>query len=360
MKIIDNIYNQPERLQKIVSTEAVIANDLIKLVKNKKVKKVYFTGSGTSYHASTLISMYFNKFTKLDTEAIIPDNFTNYLHPSPYFKPEETLLVGISQSGTSTTTLEAIRKAKELNFGTVAISEETNSKIAQEADLVIYLNTGDEVIPVETRGYTSTVMLGLILALRIGLSQDVITGEEYQKVITQTKDELTKLPTTLKETEKFYQENKNELVTMRKGAIAGYGYNYATALEAYLKMYETFHAPLSVHEFGELLHGYEMAFDSNQYIYLIISNGPEKALANKCLDFLKQITKHLFVITDQDIKFIPEAKVLKVPSLDIDELSPLNLIIPFQVIASRNCEAIGYDTSKYPLTIESFAHFDID
>lgn len=357
MKIIDNIYDQPNRLQKILNTHATIANDLTELVTKNQIKKVYLTGSGTSYHAATLIAMYFNKFTNLDAQAIIPGNFTNYLQPSPYFKAQETLLIGISQSGTSTSTLEAIRKAKKLNFNTVAISEETKSKIAQESDLVIYLNTGDEVIPVETRGYTSTIMLGLLLALHLGLAQKVITEENYKKFLTQTEKELKKLPTTLSNTEKFYLQNKNELVTMKKGAIAGYGYNYATALEAYLKMYETFHAPLTVHEFGELLHGYEMAFDSEQYIFLIIANGPEKELSNKYLDFLKQVTKHLFVITDQNLEFIPEAKVLKVPSLTYDELSPFNLIIPFQIIASRNCEAIGYDTAKYPLKIESFAHF---
>ena len=32
MKIIDNIYNQPERLQKILDTEGTIADSLIKLV----------------------------------------------------------------------------------------------------------------------------------------------------------------------------------------------------------------------------------------------------------------------------------------------------------------------------------------
>lgn len=357
MKIIDNIYNQPERLQKILSTEEVIAKDLIALVEGQNIKKIYFTGSGTSYHASTLISMYFNRYTKLDTEAIIPDNFTNYLQPSPYFSPQETLLIGISQSGTSTTTLEAIQQAKKRNFHTVAISEETNSKIAQEADLVIYLNTSNEVIPVETRGYTSTIMLGLLLAWRIGLAQKKLTSEKYQEMINKTKEELTKLPDTLTCTEKFYQQHKNELVTMKKGAISGYGYNYATALEAYLKMYETFHAPLSVHEFGELLHGYEMAFDADQYVFLIISNGPEKSLANKYLHFLDQITKHLFVITDQDIQFDNKAHVLRIPSLNFAELSPINLIMPFQIIASRNCEAIGYNVDKYPLAVESFAHF---
>lgn len=357
MKIIDNIYNQPERLQKILNTEGTIANSLIKLVQQKQIKKIYFTGSGTSFHASTLISMYFNKFTTLDTQAVIPDNFTNYFVPSLYFKPDETLLIGISQSGTSSSTLDAIRKAKSLNFNTIAISEETKSKIAQEADNVIYLNTGDEGIPVETRGYTSTIMLGLILALRLGLAQNKLNEAKYQDFLTQTKEDITKLPTTLNTAEKFYQQHKNELVTMRKGAIAGYGYNYATAMEAYLKLYETFHAPLSVHEFGELIHGYEMAFDADQYIFLIIANGPEKSLANKYIEFLKQITKHIFIITDQNIAFDSGAKILKVPSLHNDELSPFNLIIPFQIIASRNCEAIGYDTSKYPLKAHSFAHF---
>ncbi|MEB3363357.1 SIS domain-containing protein [Lactobacillus sp. R2/2] len=91
-----------------------MADNLIRLVQQKHIKKVYFTGSGTSFHASTLISMYFNKFTGLDAQAVIPDNFTNYFVPSLYFKPDETLLIGISQSGTSSSTLDAIRKAKVL------------------------------------------------------------------------------------------------------------------------------------------------------------------------------------------------------------------------------------------------------
>lgn len=354
MDMISYIYDQPKRLKLILENQEVFCRPLIELVEQKSIKKVYLTGSGTSYHAALLMKMYFDKYTNFETTVSIPTFFSRYEKISKNFHPEETMLIGISQSGTSSSTIEAIKKGNSLNIATVALTEDLNSLITHQASVSIHLNCGKEIIPIETRGYTSTIFTSLLLALKVGNHVGNISDENYINQVLSLERDIDQLDVAIEEIEEWYKKNKYELISMEKGAIAGYGFNYVTALEAYLKLYETFHRPLSAHELEELLHGFEMAFDCKQYIFIIAAKGIELENIDRYRNFLSNLTDHHFVITNEKIKL--HDKDLYLPLTVNEDFTPILFILPFQILAARNCESIGYNTSVYPHQIRSFAH----
>ena len=354
MKMIDYIYDQPNRLKKILDYRDDFCIPLLNFIGKNGIKRVYLTGSGTSYHAALLMKMYFDKYTDFETSVSIPTFFSRYEILSKNYKKEETMLIAISQSGTSVTTINAVKKGNLLDIQTVALTEDLNSLITNEAKLSIHLNCGKEVIPIETRGYSSTVFTSILLAVEIGKHIGNLSELDYKKIMKSLVTDITQMPTAIQRIEEWYKINKYELISMEKGAIAGYGYNYVTALEGYLKLYETFHKPLSAHELEELLHGYEMAFDSKQYIFMIASEGEEVKSIGKFRSFLDQLTDHQFVITNQTIDLRSKDLYLSTPVSKV--FSPILFILPFQIMAARNCESIGYDTSVYPHKIRSFSH----
>ena len=74
------------------------------------------------------------------------------------------------------------------------------------------------------------------------------------------------------------------------------------------------------------------------------------------LDWIREneVTEHVFVFyADQQAT---NPKDLHFRSPIAPDLSPLAFVVPFQLMAARNCEEIGYDTSVYPPKRRAFAH----
>lgn len=350
------IKDQPRALKTSFSQRTIFCTPMVEIFQQHCIKKVYLIGSGTSYHASLAIRHYFEQYLEVEVTVCIPTVFTNYeqINRNKKYSKEEVLVIAISQSGTSLSTIHAVQRARSEGYTTVVLTENLESIITQESKYVIPLTCGKECIPIETRGYSVTVLTGLCWAIELARSLRKISSTTYQEKIMQIEEAIQMLPQVLVASEEWYEKNKVDLLNLKKGAIAGYGMNYVTALEATLKLYETFHQPISGFELEEMIHGFEMAFDKSQYIFIIASKDKELNRIPLFRDFLQDLTSHIYILTYEDIEV--ENQDFKYPIHCMKEMSPIFYILPFQIMAARNCENIGYDTAKYPHARRSFSH----
>ena len=160
----------------------------------------------------------------------------------------------------------------------------------------------------------------------------------------------------MEQTEKWYLANQKELLNMRKSCVAAYGLNYCTAIEAELKLFETFKHPVRGYEMEEMIHGPQMAFDEDTYVFLVASEEKELERVPRFIQFFEEnhITEHVFVITANEMKLKEKDLCFYAPIPA--ELSPLVFTLPFQIMAARNCIAVGIDTAKRPKNRKAFAH----
>ncbi len=95
--------------------------------------------------------------------------FTNYMqiNNNGIYQPHPILVVGISQSGTSVSTVEAMRKAKSAGYSTVAQTEALSGLIIREVDAVVPLTCGKKEIPIAPRGYIITLLTSYLWAVEI-------------------------------------------------------------------------------------------------------------------------------------------------------------------------------------------------
>ena len=352
------ILDQGRALRQSFAERACFVDPMIELFQNQDIRKVYFLGSGTSYHAALSFKNWFEKYLKVEAEVVIPTVFTNYtqINNNAIYQPRQILVVGISQSGTSVSTVEAMRKAKNADYFTVALTEALSSLITREVDVVVPLTCGKEEIPIETRGYIITLLTGYLWAIEIASALGQLEKAQSEQKLQEAETMLEYFDALIEEVQQWIDRNQPELLDMKKGHIAAYGTNYPTALEGVLKMYETFHKPLSAYELEELIHGPQMAFDDQTYLYFIASNEVERTRIPLFLDWIREneVTEHVFVFyADQQAT---NPKDLHFRSPIAPDLSPLAFVVPFQLMAARNCEAIGYDTSVYPPKRRAFAH----
>ena len=69
---------------------------------------------------------------------------------------ENSILIAISQSGESADVLEAVKIAKNVNCKIISIVNLLTSSLAREADVVIGLNCGPEIVLLQQKVSLST------------------------------------------------------------------------------------------------------------------------------------------------------------------------------------------------------------
>lgn len=351
LTMMGHIEDTARVLQRAIDERNDYAKEFIDFWLKSDFKKVIFTGSGTSYNAMRVIRNMFVKLLKVEGVAVEPTVFTysETINPSSCFRNDQILVVGLSQHGDSISTCEALQRAQKCGFSTLGISEQLGSAITKIADHYVHLVCEEEQIGPETRGYTETLMQFYMIAVEIAYQSKLIGKEKYDKLVADAQKLVDDFPTVVKESTAWYEKQQEELVSMQKASIAGYGYNFPTALEARLKFFETFGRPTSAYEQEEQLHGPLRAYHDDNFIFLIGGNkGPEFDRMLDVIEYYKRAyTKHVFVVSSEDFEVTDKDLKLSVKTSDL--LSPIFYVVPFQILSAKLSEKVGIDTSVSPV-----------
>ena len=94
-----------------------------------------------------------------------PDIASEWIYRNPVLS-KDTLVIGISQSGETRDTVNAVKLAREQGARTLAITNLMGTQITREADAVLYTRCGLEVGVAASKTFTAQVALLSLLALR--------------------------------------------------------------------------------------------------------------------------------------------------------------------------------------------------
>ena len=100
----------------------------------RAVDKVFIVACGSSYHAALVAKYAIEHWVKVPTEVDIASEF-RYRDP---VLNERTLCVGVSQSGETLDTAQAVREAARLGAKVLVVSNVVDSSMARGADGVLY------------------------------------------------------------------------------------------------------------------------------------------------------------------------------------------------------------------------------
>ncbi len=352
LSMIGHIKDTPRVLKKAYDIRDTYMHDFVNAFVTHNFKKVYFLGSGTSHHVALVIRNIFVEILKVEGVACEPTIFTYHEHvnPSGIFQNDEICVIGFSQHGDSISTCDALKRAGELGCYTISVSEQLNSVIEELSDTYCHLVCEEEEIGPETRGYTETIFQFYIQAIEIAHRKGLLDDATYQQMDSDAKALADHMDVIVAESIDWYHANKAEFLEMTKSSIAGYGVNFPTALEARLKFFETFSRPCTGYEMEEQMHGPMRAYNKDNYIFLIASEGEKEfARCQELIPYYKDaFSEHVFVVTcEEGIEITP--RDLKFSYRTTDILSPMIYVIPFQVLSALICEDVGIDTKVSPI-----------
>ncbi|CCW71185.1 unnamed protein product [Phytomonas sp. Hart1] len=241
--------------------------------------------------------------------------------------------VFISQSGETADVLRALEGCREAGAVCVGITNVVGSSVSRMTDFGVHLNAGTEVGVASTKAYTSQVVVLSLIALL--LSQDSRALKGRREAILQGLSELpAKITQTLHDVETPIQEVARQLQNESSLLVLGRGYDYATVMEAALKLKETTYIHAEGISFGELKHGSLALVDPAMRILAICSDDKH---AEKCKSAIQQVSARegrIILITNYSDPELTTAceKLILVPKI-VDCLQCILNVIPFQLLA---------------------------
>lgn len=217
-----------------------IVKDIVKKLKEKNIKRVITIARGSSDCVANFAKYLFETQLGFSVSSLPPSITTIY---GKNIGDEQTLAIGISQSGGSPDLRMALEGCKKAGCTTLAIVNVEKSPLADSADLVLPVRAGDENAVAATKSViTSLVALVDIVA-------------EYKQDSALLED-LRRLPKVLEQSKNSnWIDAITELKQSNSMFVIGRGFGFPIAQEMALKLKETCGIHAEAFSSAEVLHG---------------------------------------------------------------------------------------------------------
>ena len=347
--MMKEIHEQPSIIRnllsgKIVGLDSPLNLNEVKIDKEtvKHLNRIQIVACGTSLHAAMIGKYILEDFCGI---AVDVEPSSEYIYRKTVID-ENTLVIGVSQSGETADTLTAIKQSKTKGSHVLIITNRPDSAMAREADSLISVCAGIEVSVAATKSYMAQLVSFYMLALYMA----EIKGSMDKNLLIDLKKELIKLPEKAEEI--LAQESQVKLCARKYANAKNFvyiarGINYATALEGALKLKEISYINATGYPAGELKHGPIAMLDETLPVLSIMMKGKvfEKILSNS--EEAKARNARMIALTNSTDEKLEELfdDILRMPDTD-EYLSPILAIIPLQLLAYYIAEFLGKDVDQ--------------
>jgi glucosamine--fructose-6-phosphate aminotransferase (isomerizing) len=331
--MLKEIMEEPE----VIKNSSKICNDEIKELAKAlhNHDKIYIIAMGTSLHASMVAEYWFSKLNKL----IIPCDSSEFLIKG--IVDENTLVIGITQSGETYDTIKAIKYAKEKGAKTATIVNVLGSTATREADITIMMGSGIEISVCATKTYMSQLMILYRLFIEY--------GEVIGKDMSIYRKELENIPEYIKEVinenERENIKNISKNLTAKNYLFISKGINLPNALEGALKFKEITYLHAEGMSSGFLKHGTISLIDENMDTVALVppsnSNLFNSVISN--IEEIKARNGKVVGISPVNVDIVDY--LIKIPDV-MEEVSPFVYAPACQLLAYYKAVELGRDVDK--------------
>jgi glucosamine--fructose-6-phosphate aminotransferase (isomerizing) len=299
------------------------------------VRLVRMVGHGSSDNAASY-GVY--AFGLLPGWTAMRDSISLSVYYGAHADLDGSLVIALSQSGQTPDVVEYVARARHDGAFTVAITNDTESALAEAAEAVLPLAAGAELAVAATKTYTTQVAaLALLAASAAG------RGEEFVRGIRTTAAELDTLVPRL---ERELTAVAPAFAFVGRMFVIGRGPEYATAREISLKLMETCRIAAEPLTATDMVHGPVAALDALFPVWTIAA--PDESLpAVREAAARARAAGAAIVASGAAAREIDGASYrIEVPEPPITLLSPILSVVPGQVFAWALAQAKGLDPDR--------------
>ncbi len=216
----------------------------------RAIERIYIVACGTAYYVGMAGRYVYEQLLRVPTEACMASEF-RYCDP---VLNDKTLVIVVSQSGTTEDSVKALREAKARGARTLGIVNVVGSTIADETDDVLYTWAGPEIAVASTKAYTTQLAVMYLLGMHLAARRQSCDPALLERLLA----DLKAVPGGMEEILEYRRHiraiaqnycSKNDVF------FIGRNLDYAVALEGSLKFKEISYIHSEAYAAGELKHG---------------------------------------------------------------------------------------------------------
>ena len=314
----------------IVLDESVIPASLQAALEKDRIRRIFFIGQGTAGVAALVCANIMNYYLDnpaVQISALKSSEFSGFQlnDNDSAHAMADTLVVAISQSGTTTDTNRTVDMVKERGAYTMAIVNRRDSDITFKVNGVMYTSSGRdiEMSVASTKAFYSQIVAGAILGLYIAK----LKNRRDASFVTGEIQRLLKLPSQMRKTlalsETIGQSAQKLAVTKTYWAAVGSGPNKAAADEIRIKLSELCYKTIS----SDFVEDKKHIDLSSEPLIIVCAAGSRKSVIGDIIKDTAIFKAHKatpIIITDEgEERFSPYADdVFQVPPIQ-EHLAPI-------------------------------------
>jgi glucosamine--fructose-6-phosphate aminotransferase (isomerizing) len=345
--MLKEIYEQPESVAETIGDRVRHGTLVLEGLgmdedQLRDLRRIVILAAGTAYHAGVVGRYVIEEWARVPVE---PDIASEWIYRNPVLD-EDTLVIGISQSGETRDTIQAMKLARALGARTVAITNMPGSQITREVDSVLLTRCGIEIGVAASKTFTAQVALLYLIGLKLAKIRGTLPPEEISLIL----DEVYLLPEKI---ERFLEgDHPIDEIAQRFHdqpffLYLGRHIGLPVALEGALKLKEISYIPTEAYSAGEMKHGPIALLDTDTPVVVVATriHVYDKLVSN--IQEVRARGAHVIAIAtdgDEDIQHHAD-DVIYVPRTPAF-LQAVLAVVPLQLLAYRIARLRGLNVDQ--------------
>ncbi len=309
-KVLENCMKQNQK-----TIEAIVAK-----LKERNIRHVIIAARGTSDHAAVYAKYIIEMKLGIPVALAAPSVFTLY---NKTLSMEDSLVIGISQSGRAADVLEVLKAAKAQGAPTISVTNHEDSPLAQEAEFHLFCAAGLEKSVAATKTFTSEIYL--MAQLVAYWAQD----EAFKKELSEVPALLTKTINGAGQIE----SKVNRYRFMNECFVLARGVNYAIALEGALKIQETTYVRAKAYATSDFHHGPFAMIGDHMPVMVYAPKGESLNDIREMIHKLKNAGADLLIVSNDAETLALGDCTIEIPDVNNDLITPFINVVVGQMFA---------------------------
>lgn len=346
--MLKEIHEQPDVVRNVLSGKLRAMDEPIHLKevtldrdKLKNLNRIQIVACGTSLHAAMVGKYIIEDFCGISVDV---EPSSEYIYRKT-ITDQNTLVIGVSQSGETADTITAVRQAKAKGSHILIVTNRPDSTMAREADSLVPVYAGIEVSVAATKSYMAQLISFYLLAIYMaevkGVNEEELRDLKHELIVLPQKiEKILSHKEDIQKCAHAFSSSKDFIFIAR-------GINYPTALEGALKLKEISYINATGYTAGELKHGPIAMLDETMPVLSILMKGKvyDKILSNS--EEARARNARMIALTDSDDTKLNELfdYIIRIPEIS-EILSPALAVVPLQLLAYYIAEFLGKDVDQ--------------
>ncbi len=346
--MLKEIYEQPEALRETIGDrvrghELVLEGLGMTELEIQNLRRIVVVACGTAYHAGVVGRYVIEEWARVPVE---PDIASEWIYRNPVLS-KDTLVIGISQSGETRDTVNAVKLAQEMGAHTMAITNLMGTQITREVDSTIYTRCGLEVGVAASKTFTAQVGLMYLIALKLAQIRKTLPADEIEFILDQVHTLPDKMAAFLNGNhpiDEIAQRFYDKPFFLYLGRHIG----LPVALEGALKLKEISYIPTDAYSAGEMKHGPIALLDEGTPVVVVAPD--QKLIYEKVVSNIQETRArgaHVIAIAtdgNEDIQHHAD-DVIYIPRTPAFLQAAL-AVVPLQLLAYRIARLRGLNVDQ--------------